>query len=55
MVQVLDNIGMGTKQALVAKQPLMLLIHLEDGDSPELVVQLVVALEVEQEQDFDGF
>ena len=55
MVQVLDNVGMGAKQALVAKQPLVQLTHLEDGDSSELVVQLVVALEVEQEQEFDGF
>jgi len=31
-------------------------IHLEDGDKPELVVQLVVVVvEVEQKKELDGF
>jgi hypothetical protein len=51
MVQDLDNVGMGGKQALLAWQPFVLLIHLEDGDKSELVVQLVVVVEVEQDLD----
>ena len=42
MVQELDSVDMGTKQALLARQLLGQLTHLEDKDRSELVVVVVM-------------
>jgi hypothetical protein len=39
MVQGLDDIGIGAKQALLARQPIVHPLHLEDEDKSELVVE----------------
>jgi hypothetical protein len=53
MVQVLDK---GAKQALLARQPFVQLIHLEDGGKAEQVVVMVVVVVVEQDfVEVDGY